>query len=107
LSLSLSKDVLLRRLLSSNHDKDTLFAERLTQLQDLLAEIKRFETLIKSNANQVDNLILPQLKAMSATYTAHKLKYKKLKQASFVLSERIKRAKRELEQLPPESNQKS
>lgn len=42
-------------------------------------------------------MILPQLKAMSATYTEHKGKYKKLKQASFVLRERIKKADKELE----------
>lgn len=47
----------------------------------------------------VDNMILPQLKAMSATYNEHKGKYKKLKQASFVIKERVKKAERELEAL--------
>lgn len=60
-------------------------------------EIRRFERLIKENTNIVDNMILPQLKAMSATYTEHKAKYKKLKQACFVLRERIKKADKELE----------
>ena len=64
-----------------------------------MSEIKRFEKLIKDNANLVDNMILPQLKAMSSTYTEHKTKYKKLKQARFVLSERLKRATREKESL--------
>lgn len=52
----------------------------------------------------VDNMILPQLKAMSATYTEHKAKYKKLKQASFVLKERLKKAERELQSLLEENN---
>jgi hypothetical protein len=34
---------------------------------------------------------------MSATFNEHKLKYKKLKQAHFVLKERGKKAERELE----------
>jgi predicted nuclease with TOPRIM domain len=71
----------------------------MTQLKDLMSEIRRFEKLIKDNANLVDNMILPQLKAMSATYSEHKTKYKKLKQASFVLSERLKRAIREIDAL--------
>jgi len=36
---------------------------------------------------------------MSATYQEHKAKYKKLKQASFVLSERLKHATREMDAL--------
>ena len=68
LNLSLSKEVLHRRLLQSNADKDILFDQRLSQLKDLMSEIRRFEKLIKDNANLVDNMILPQLKAMSATY---------------------------------------
>lgn len=60
-------------------------------------EVRRFEKLIKDNTNQVDNMILPQLKAMSATYGDHKEKYKKLKQACFVMKERVKKAERELE----------
>jgi guanylate kinase len=51
--------VLHRRLLQSNADKDILFDQRLSQLKDLMSEIKRFEKLIKDNANLVDNMILP------------------------------------------------
>ncbi len=47
--------------------------------------------MTKDNANTVDNMILPQLKAMSATYREHKGKYKRLKQAGWVLGERIAR----------------
>ena len=41
---------------------------------------------------------------MSATYSEHKAKYKKLKQASFVLSERLKRAIREMDALQQEKD---
>ena len=51
----------------------------------------------------VDNMILPQLKAMSATYSEHKAKYKKLKQASFVLRERVKKAEAEFHKLSEEA----
>jgi len=37
-------------------------------------------------------MILPQLKAMSTTYNEHKAKYRKLKQAGFVVRERLKKA---------------
>ena len=53
--------------------------------------------MIKENANLVDNMILPQLKAMSTTYNEHKNKYRKLKQAGFVVRERIKKAEREMQ----------
>jgi hypothetical protein len=55
--------------------------------------------LIKENANLVDNMILPQLKAMSTTYNEHKNKYRKLKQAGFVVRERIKKAEREMQSM--------
>jgi hypothetical protein len=97
LSIQLEKQVLQRRLELSGEEKDELFSQRSQQLKDIILEIKRFEKLIKDNSNMVDNMILPQLKAMSATYTEHKDKYKKLKQACFVLRERIKKAQRELE----------
>lgn len=44
----------------------------------------------------MDNMILPQLKAMSTTYNEHKGKYRKLKQAGFVVKERLKKAEREM-----------
>lgn len=59
--------------------------------------------MIKENSNLVDNMILPQLKAMTATYNEHKQKYKKLKQAAFVLSERHKKAEKDLELLKDEN----
>jgi uncharacterized protein (DUF342 family) len=59
--------------------------------------------LIKDNSNLVDNMILPQLKAMTTTYNEHKQKYKKLKQAAFVLVERSKKAEKELDQLQEEN----
>mgnify|MGYP001807071670 CR=1 FL=1 len=49
-------------------------------------------------------MILPQLKAMTTTYNEHKNKYKKLKQASFVLKERVKRAEKDLEALNEEKS---
>lgn len=42
-------------------------------------------------------MILPQLKAMSTTYNEHKNKYRKLKQAGFVVRERLKKAEREMQ----------
>ncbi len=42
-------------------------------------------------------MILPQLKAMSTTYNEHKTKYRKLKQAGFVVRERLKKAEREMQ----------
>ena len=42
-------------------------------------------------------MILPQLKAMSTTYNEHKNKYRNLKQAGFVVRERIKKAEREMQ----------
>lgn len=42
---------------------------------------------------------------MSSTYTEHKNKYKKLKQASFVLRERIKKAEKEFVKLTEEATQ--
>lgn len=65
------------------------------QLVEIVKEIKMFEKLIKENSNLVDNMILPQLKAMTTTYNEHKAKYKKLKQASFVITERIKKAEKD------------
>ena len=44
-------------------------------------------------------MILPQLKAMSTTYNEHKNKYRKLKQAGFVVRERIKKAEREMQSM--------
>lgn len=55
--------------------------------------------MIKENANQVENMILPQLKAMTATFEEHKRKNKKLKQALFVIRERTKKAERELDEM--------
>ena len=49
-------------------------------------------------------MILPQLKAMSATYGDHKGKYRKLKQACFVIKERVKKAERELDAMMEERN---
>ena len=49
-------------------------------------------------------MILPQLKAMTTTYNEHKGKYKKLKQACFVLKERLKRAEKDLENLIEEKS---
>ena len=85
-----------RHLRQSHSDKDTLYSERHQQLKEIIGEIRRFERLIKENANLVDNMILPQLKAMSTTYNEHKNKYRKLKQAGFVVRERIKKADREM-----------
>ncbi len=51
----------------------------------------------------VDNMILPQLKAMSTTYSEHKGKYKKLKQATYVIRERIKKAENEFSKLSEEA----
>jgi len=59
--------------------------------------------MIKENSNLVDNMILPQLKAMTTTYNEHKQKYKKLKQAAFVLTERHKKAEKDLEHLKEEN----
>jgi len=84
-----------------------LFHQRHQQLTDIILEIKRFEKLIKENSNLVDNMILPQLKAMSATYVEPKAKYKKLKQASFVLKERLKKAEREMQGLIEEKNKQN
>jgi hypothetical protein len=59
LGLNLDKQVLLRHLSSSHQDKDLLFSERHAQLKEIIGEIRRFERLIKENANLVDNMILP------------------------------------------------
>lgn len=85
LSIQLDVKVLTRRLEQSSRDKDELYAQRQQQLRDIVLEVRRFERLIKENSNMVDNMILPQLKAMSATYTEHKAKYKKLKQAGAII----------------------
>ena len=79
LGYTLDKQVLMRHLTQSICDKDTLYHERHQQLREIINEIRRFERLIKENANLVDNMILPQLKAMSTTYNEHKNKYRKLK----------------------------
>jgi hypothetical protein len=47
-------------------------------------------------------MILPQLKAMSTTYNEHKSKYRKLKQAGFVVRERMKKAEREMQSMVDE-----
>ena len=47
----------------------------------------------------VDNMILPQLKAMTTTFGEHKSKYKKLKQAYFVLNERCKKGEKDLDEM--------
>jgi len=73
-------------------------------LREIISEIHRFERLIKENANLVDNMILPQLKAMSTTYNEHKAKYRKLKQAGFVVRERLKKAEREMLAIHHEKN---
>jgi len=61
-------------------------------------EVKRYEKAIKENTNLVDNMIAPQLKAIAATFNEHREKYKKLKQAAYILEEREKKAERELKE---------
>ncbi|CDW87247.1 UNKNOWN [Stylonychia lemnae] len=102
LGILIERDMLLQKLHQQSLEKDRLFEKRQVQLIDIVNEIKRFEKLIKENSNLVDNMILPQLKAMSTTYNEHKQKYKKLKQASFVLKERIKKAEKEHQTLTEE-----
>eukprot|EP00347_Sterkiella_histriomuscorum_P005305 403357110 len=105
LGVLIDKQILLQKLDFSSQEKDKLFEKRQVQLVEIVQEIKRFEKLIKENSNLVDNMILPQLKAMSTTYNEHKQKYKKLKQASFVLKERIKKADKEKISLQEEKSQ--
>ena len=59
LGYTLDKQVLMRHLTQSLIDKDTLYHERHEQLREIISEIRRFERLIKENANLVDNMILP------------------------------------------------
>ena len=75
----LDKKLLYTKMQQSNLEKDKLFERKQVQLKDIQGEVKRFEKLIKENSNLVDNMILPQLKAMTTTYNEHKGKYKKLK----------------------------
>jgi hypothetical protein len=88
----------------NNLEKDVMFEKREKQLKAISSEIKRFEQIIKVNINIVDNMIIPQLKAMTITFNEHKDKYKKLKKASYAFNDRVKKGDKELQELLEKKN---
>jgi hypothetical protein len=85
LDFDFEKDSLRQKSQVSSSEKDKLFNRRLQKLNEISSEIRRFENLIKMNANCVDNMIVPQLRAVSQTFNDHRVKYKKLKQVRHAL----------------------
>lgn len=56
----------------SSLEKDKIFNRRLQKLNEISSEIRKFEGLIKINGNSVDNMIVPQLRAVSQTFNDHR-----------------------------------
>lgn len=84
LGLSLKRNVLDHKKQQLSTKTDTVYAEKYKRIIEVHKEIIKCEQNIKKNYSHVDNMIIPQLKLMSADY---KTKYKKYKQLKRLLEE--------------------
>jgi Ni,Fe-hydrogenase I large subunit len=70
----------LRQKREQMHDKtDSAFEEKYKRVREVFKEVLKSEQNIRKNYNFVDNVIIPQLKAISSTYKENQKKYSKMK----------------------------
>lgn len=79
LSLTLKRRALREKMETMSNEKDDLFYKRKSNMDEINTEITKMENNIKSNVQFVDNVIIPQLKAINSTYKEHKKTYIKMK----------------------------
>jgi hypothetical protein len=78
---------------------DNAYAEKYNKVIEVKNEINRCENNIRKNYHFVDNVIIPQLKAISSTFKAHQKKYIKMKKVQEEHREDLKNLEFKLQKL--------
>lgn len=77
--LALKVDVIAHKLSQVSHKNDTSYSEKYKKVNEIMNEITRLEENIKKNYNFVDNVIIPQLKAIGYSHKEQLKKYSMMK----------------------------